>query len=105
LLWLFCRWGSCELFAQDGLKPWSSWSQPDKQLGLQVWATSAWHNSTSKYLPKREKKSISVIYTMTYMNLKIITLTRKSQTKKRVCIVWIHLWSCWTSKITYAKGN
>jgi hypothetical protein len=33
---------SQELFAQAGLKLWSSLSQPPKKLGLQAWATSTW---------------------------------------------------------------
>jgi hypothetical protein len=31
--------GSCELLAQAGLEPWSSWSLPSEKLGLQVWVT------------------------------------------------------------------
>jgi hypothetical protein len=31
--------GSRELFAHADLETWSFWSQPPKQLGLQVWAT------------------------------------------------------------------
>jgi hypothetical protein len=35
--------GSHELFAQAGLKPWSSWSLPPEKWGLHAWATSgAW---------------------------------------------------------------
>jgi hypothetical protein len=30
---------SCELFARAGLQPRSSWSQPPKYLGWQVWTT------------------------------------------------------------------
>jgi hypothetical protein len=31
LLWLFWSWGSCDLFAQAGLKPLSSQSQPSNE--------------------------------------------------------------------------
>jgi hypothetical protein len=37
--WL--RWESHNLFAQAGHKPWSSQSQPPKELGLQAWATGS----------------------------------------------------------------
>jgi hypothetical protein len=39
LLCLFLEIGSCELFAWAGLEPWSSWTQPPKQLGLQAVAS------------------------------------------------------------------
>jgi hypothetical protein len=42
LCWLFLEMGSHKLFAQDGLKPLSSRSQPPKELELQVWAIGAW---------------------------------------------------------------
>jgi hypothetical protein len=40
--WAFFEIGSHELFAQAGFEPWSSWSLPTEQLGLQAWATGAW---------------------------------------------------------------
>jgi hypothetical protein len=39
---LLVEMGSDKLFAWAGLKPWSSWSQPPKKLGFQVWATRSW---------------------------------------------------------------
>jgi hypothetical protein len=39
----FFEIGFCELLAQAGLEPQSSWSLPSKYLGLQAWATGAWH--------------------------------------------------------------
>jgi hypothetical protein len=39
LFLLFWKWRSHELFLQDGLKLWSTWSQPPKKLDLQIWDT------------------------------------------------------------------
>jgi hypothetical protein len=36
MLWLFLEMGSLKLFAQAGLQPQSSQSQPPKSLGLQA---------------------------------------------------------------------
>jgi hypothetical protein len=39
------KMSSHKLFAQAGLKPQAFWSQPPKQVGLQVWVTGVWINN------------------------------------------------------------
>jgi hypothetical protein len=40
---------SWDLYARIGLKPWSSWPQPPKQLGLQAWTTGSWELLFNKH--------------------------------------------------------